>query len=132
MKKSLLLLALLLLVAFGGCDFHDEDITDTITTGTWRVSYFIADRDEHTALFNGYVFTFMTDGTVTVVRPDGAPPATGTWNEYDYNRRFELSFGNAGLLDKLNERWVVDDVRDNELLLHEPGAPFNQFELHRN
>lgn len=131
MNKSALLLALSLVLAFGGCDFRDEDITDTITKGTWRVSYFIASRDEHTALFSGYVFTFQTNGTVTVVRPD-APPATGTWNEYDYNRRFELSFGKAGLLEKLNESWVVDDVRENELLLHEPGAPFNQFELRKN
>lgn len=130
MKKSVLFLALLLMVSIGGCT-RDGDITDTITTGTWRVSYFISAGDEATALFNGYVFTFLTNGTVTVIRPD-TPPVPGTWNEFDDNSRFELDFGNSGLLERLNEAWVVDEIRDEELLLHEPGAPFNQFELRKN
>jgi hypothetical protein len=130
MKKSVLMLALLLMVSIGGCITHNTDITDTVTSGTWRVGYFIAAGDEHTALFNGYVFTFLTNGTVTVARPD-LPPAQGTWNESDSNTRFKLAFGAAGLLERLNENWVVDDVQDNEILMHELGAPLNQFELQK-
>ncbi len=129
MKKSVLFLALLLMATVGGCA-RNGDVTDTITVGTWRVSYFITTGDEHTALFNGYVFTFQLNGTVTVVRPD-IPAATGTWNEFDNNQRLEFDFGKAGLLERLNKSWVVDDIRDEELLLHEPGAPFNQLEFRR-
>lgn len=130
MKKGILLLALLLMVSIGGCVNQDGDITDTLTNGTWRVSYFIASYDEQTSRFRGYVFTFMTDGTVSVVRP-GLPVAHGTWNEFDNNTRFDLNFSDPGLLEKLDDSWVVDDIQDDEVLLHELGFPFNQFHLSR-
>lgn len=129
MKKLVLLLALFLMASFSGCS-NDEDLTDTITVGTWRVSYFIESGDKHTSSFNGYVFTFLTNGTVTVARPN-LPLASGTWNEHDDNTRFDLDFGTSGLLEKLNEDWVVDRIENDEIFLHELGAPLNLFELAR-
>lgn len=129
MKKGILFLTLLLMVSIGGCA-QDEDLTDTITTGTWKVGYFISDRDEHTALFNNYVFTFLLDGTVTVIRP-GLPTATGSWNGFDHDTRFDLDFNEPGPLNKLNVSWVIDRVKDDEVLLHELSYPFNQFHLNQ-
>jgi hypothetical protein len=94
------------------------------------VGYFIAGGDEDTSLFRGYVFTFLGDGTVKVTRP-GAPPVQGSWDTSDNDTRFELHFGVPGLLERLEEDWVVDHVYDDEILLHEPGYPFNQFNLER-
>jgi hypothetical protein len=127
MKKSALFLALLLMVSLGGCT-NNEDLTDTLTQGTWRVSYFIMSGDEDTSLFNGYIFTFLTDGTVTVTRP-GAPPAQGTWNGFDSDTRFDLDFTDTGLLQRLDESWAVDKINDDEIFLHEVGSLFNQLEL---
>lgn len=127
MKKLVLFTALLLMVSLVGCN-NDEDFADTITRGTWRVSYYIANGDDDTSLFRDYVFTFVADGTVTVVRP-GAPQAAGTWNEHDSNTRLDLRFGEPGLLERLDDDWVIDDVQDDQILLHELGSPFNQFEL---
>jgi hypothetical protein len=129
MKKNVLFLALLLLVSFGGCTRGDE-IDETITTGTWRVSYYISGGDEDTSKFFGYVFTFLVDGTVTVSRP-GLPVANGTWNEHDSNTRFDLSFSDVGLIQRLDEDWVIDQVDDDEVLLHELGAPGTQLEFRR-
>jgi hypothetical protein len=128
MKKFALCLSLLLFVSLGGCTSNDQDFTDTVIKGTWRVGYFISGGDEHTSLFSGYVFTFLADGTVNVTRP-GAPPALGNWNEFNDNSRLDLSFADPGLLQKLDDHWVIDDIRDTEILLHEFGAPFNQFNL---
>lgn len=129
MKKIVLFLALFLVASFSGCA-NDDDLTDTITVGTWRVSYFIAGGDEDTSLFYGYVFTFLPDGTVSVTRPN-LPVALGTWDEHDSDTRLDLEFGISGLLEKLNEDWVVDRVEDDEIFLHELGSPLNQVEFAR-
>jgi len=131
MKRLVLFLALLLVASFGGCsNNNNDDLTDIITTGTWRVSYYINNGDEDTSLFHGYVFTFQPGGAVSVTRPS-LPVAPGTWNEHDNNMRFELDFGASGLLERLNEDWVVVTVDDGQLLLNEPGRPLNQCEFAR-
>jgi hypothetical protein len=132
MKRLVLFLALLLVASFGGCTNNNsnDDLTDTITTGTWRVSYYIENNDDDTVLFYGYVFTFRPDGTVSVTRPS-LPVAPGTWNEHDSDRRLDLDFGVSGLLEKLNEDWVVISVDNDVVLLNEPGHPLNQCEFAR-
>jgi hypothetical protein len=131
MKKLVLFLAILLVASFVGCsNNNNDDLKDTITTGTWRVSYFSENGDEDTSLFYGYVFTFLPDGTVSVTRPS-LPVAPGTWNEHDNNTRLDLEFGLAGLLERLNEHWVVASVDDSVFLLNEPGRPLNQCEFSR-
>jgi len=130
-KKLVAFLALLLVASFGGCTNNNNDqVAETITTGTWRVSYYIHNGDEDTSLFHGYVFTFKPDGTVSVTRPS-LPVAPGTWNEHDNDNRLDLDFGAAGLLERLNEDWVVASVDDNVILLNEPGRPLNQCEFAR-
>jgi len=129
MKKYASLLALLLIVSLVGCK-NNEDFTDTILNGTWRVSYYISGGDVDTSRFYGYVFTFMADGTVTVDRP-GAPTATGNWNEFNNQTRLDLDFSDPGLLQKLDESWVIDNVYDDEFQLHELGAPFKQVHFTR-
>lgn len=131
MKRLVLFLAFLLVASVGGCvNNNNDDLTDTITTGTWRVSYYIKNGDEDTSLFRGYVFAFMNDGTVLVTRPN-LPVAPGTWNEHDNDTRLDLDFGKSGLLEKLNYDWVVDGVDNDVFLLNEPGRPFNQCEFSR-
>ena len=130
MKWLVFSLALLVVASFGGCPNNNDDLKDTITTGTWRVSYFIENGDEDTSLFHGYVFTFKPDGAVSVNRPS-LPLAPGTWNEYNNDNRLTLDFGQSGLLERLNEDWVVAKVDDNAILLNEPGRPLNQCEFAR-
>jgi len=116
MKKVVLFLAFLLIVPFGGCS-NNDDLKDTITRGTWRVGYYTDNNDDETWRFNGYVFTFLADGTITVARP-GQPVAPGTWNEFNYDTRLDLDFGNAGTLERLNETWAVVQIHDDELLMN--------------
>ena len=130
MKRLVLFLALLVVASFAGCSNNDDDLTDTITTGTWRVSYLSDDGDEDTSLFHGYVFSFRPDGTVLVTR-QGLPSALGTWNEYNNDNRFDLDFDQTGLLQKLDEDWVVASVDDDAILLNEFGRPLNQCEFAR-
>ncbi|MHB8836628.1 MAG: hypothetical protein ACYC9Y_13135 [Candidatus Methylomirabilia bacterium] len=121
MKKGVLFLALLVIVSLGGCT-HDKDLADTITSGIWRVGDYADSGDDETWRFNGYVFTFLADGTVTVTRP-ALPPVAGTWNEFNYDNRLELDFGNVAVLDRLNEPWVVDRIQGDEVQLHKILEP---------
>jgi hypothetical protein len=132
MKRLMLFLAILLVGSLCGCPDNNknDDLTATITTGTWRVSYYINNNDDDTLLFYGYVFTFNPNGTVSVTRPN-LPVAPGTWNEHDDSNRLELDFGQSGLLERLNEDWVVVEVDDNVIFMNEPGRPLNQCEFAR-
>jgi hypothetical protein len=129
MKKLAVFLALVVLVSLGACN-RGEDINDKITVGTWRVSYISLNGDESTSLFYGYVFTFSPDGSVKVTRPN-LPDAIGTWNGHDRNSRFDLDFSATGLIQRVVSDWVVDDVKSDEILLHESGYPLNQLEFVR-
>lgn len=121
MKKTALFLALLLVATLGGCN-RDEDLNDTLTSGTWRMDYFQEQGDDHTFLFSGYIFTFLADGKVTVTRP-GTPPPVAYWNEFNNGTRLEFNFGAGVPLEKLNETWVVDHFDDHEINLHELSEP---------
>ena len=97
--------------------------------GGWAILSRVATH-ARTSLFNGYVFTFLANGTVTVARPD-LPTALGTWNEFDNDTRLDLDFADPGLLEKVDESWVIDYIYDDEVQMHELGAPFNQFHLNQ-
>lgn len=125
MKKGVLFLALIFLIGlFGGC-VDNDDLKDTITSGTWRVGYYSDAGDDETWRFSGYVFTFLADGKITVTRPALAS-APGTWNEYNNDARLELDFGNAGALGRLNEDWAVNRIEGDEVLLDKFLAPTKQ------
>ena len=129
MKKMVLFMAFLLVVSIGGCT-ENEDLSGTITKDTWRVDYFFADGDEDTSLFNGYVFTFLPDRTVTVTRP-GLQPARGTWEDSDSDTRLELDFRDGGLLEKLDETWVVNRILDDEIRLNKLYTPLTQLRFEK-
>ncbi|MAN60202.1 MAG: hypothetical protein CMC08_10240 [Flavobacteriaceae bacterium] len=50
-------------------------------TGTWRISSFIDSGEDETTDFNGYVFTFNTDGSLVAV--NGTTTVSGTWSVTD-------------------------------------------------
>jgi hypothetical protein len=129
MKKLAVFLALAVMVSLGACS-RGEDLNDKITVGTWRVSYISLNGDESTSLFYGYVFTFAPDGSAKVTRPN-LPDATGTWNGHDNDSRLDLDFSTTGLIQRVVKDWVVDDVKSDEIFLHESGYPLNQLEFVR-
>ena len=75
------------------CDSDDDgnapidnsaDITAIIATaeeGTWRVSSYIDDGQDETSDYNGFAFTFGTNGTLTAT--NGNVTKTGTWSVTD-------------------------------------------------
>ena len=63
----------------GGGGVVDPEFVPTLTTGTWRVTYFFDDNDQ-TSYFSGYIFTFSANGTVTAVK--AGVTLNGTWSTF--------------------------------------------------
>ena len=130
MRKIVPFLAILLMVTIGGCD-RGDDFTDKLTKGTWWADYYADEGDDQTYIFAGYVFTFLSDGKVTVTRPSPAPPV-GYWNEYNNGTRMEFNFGDEYPLGKLTDTWVIDLIEDEELNFHELDTPSTHLRLRRH
>tara|TARA_R100000306_G_C4350815_1_gene130041 strand:- start:129 stop:614 length:486 start_codon:yes stop_codon:yes gene_type:complete len=92
--KNHILFGLLLAGAFTLISCGDDDNADTsdnqtsadqtteiAQTGTWRISSFIDSGEDETTDFNGYVFTFNTDGSLVAV--NGTTTVSGTWSVTD-------------------------------------------------
>jgi len=92
MKTSILKIAAsFMFLAIIGCEnSNDDDILNGLSTaqitelkgiaasGTWSIAYYFDTDKEETASFNGYTFTFNTDGGL--VADNGTNTVNGTWS----------------------------------------------------
>jgi hypothetical protein len=93
-----------------------------MSNGTWYVSSFINDTTDDTYHFNGYNFTFSSDGTSIAVR--NTTNINGTWSDYmdDGNAKLDLSF-DGDLLDEIEDDWRVLEYSKTLIKLrHESGG----------
>jgi len=99
------------------CDDHTNDPTannaafvNIITNGTWKIEYFF-DESDKTAYYNGYNFSFNTNGSSIVVK--NATTINGEWSAYIDGSLLKFDFNYQGdLLDKLEEDWRVIEFSD--------------------
>ncbi|MDG1572144.1 hypothetical protein OZ410_07435 [Robiginitalea sp. M366] len=139
MKLKMRILALLLPLFLISCDPSEDEVQGNLTAadaaalrataeeGQWRITYFFDTDKEETADFNGYVFTFGTDGTVVAAK-DGTE-VSGTWsvthsdsspddsssssNDVDFN----LFFSGSLLFEDLNDDWDILEYTSTRIRL---------------
>lgn len=90
--------------------------------GTWKVTSFKDDGQDKTSQFAGVVFTFNTDGTVTL---NGAVSVKGTWDvakEDDSNdddlfddRHQELILNIPSPYESISDDWEIDKFSDTKI-----------------
>ncbi len=104
-------------------DFDDEkvdpsDFIEVLIDGDWVITMFY-DEDDETAEFNGFIFTFLEDGTV--VAKAGNLEIHGVWEmeSDDGELEFEMDFGDFSPFDELSEDWVVVQSDDTIIRLNE-------------
>jgi hypothetical protein len=120
MKKPVLLLTLkcavvVYLLAFTGIDNFKKgkSATPLITKGNCSIN--LSGQDE----FALYTFTFLPNGTV-VAKKD-AIEITGQWMEDNISKKINILFSTYNpTLSKLNNRWNIKDVKENQLLIESP------------
>lgn len=100
----------------GGGGTGNQTFTDVLISGSWYISYFTEDDDNETAYFNGYNFTFNTNGTTTAVK--NGVTTNGTWSTYvdSGENKLDLSFDGA-ILDEIEEDWRIIEFSATQIRL---------------
>lgn len=104
------------------------EIESEIESGTWRITSYIDSGNDETNDFNGYNFTFSTNGTLTAT--NGTTTYTGTWSvtdssnssddsndedDIDFNIFFPVPESND--FEDLNDDWDIVSHNDTMLSL---------------
>jgi hypothetical protein len=126
---SFLLMLMILLNCSEDDTIQPSEVSDAITNGEWKVSYFMDSDLEQTNDFAGYKFTFIetnvnTPGQGVVTVTNGSTDLSGTWKT-DYgssSAKLILSFTIDPFKD-LSQDWVVNE-KTTELIKmsHENGG----------
>lgn len=108
------------------CSTNEDDSTNTTVeiqqlesaaeAGTWRITNLVDSGEDETSDFNGYNFSFNTDGSL--VATNGSATITGTWSvtrdddddDVDFNISFPVPDSND--FDDLNEDWDIVSYSD--------------------
>lgn len=85
-------------------------VENTAESGTWRVTSYIDSGQDETNDFNGYDFTFGTDGTLTA--SNGSNTMTGTWSVTDSSNSSDDSSSDDDI--DFNIFFPVPDTNDFE------------------
>lgn len=91
-KNFIWLVSLAIGFVFVACDPSDDNNNDTGTSsadqvamvaqnGTWRVSTYTDDGEDETSDYNGFTFTFASDGVLTA--SSSSRTLVGTWSVTD-------------------------------------------------
>jgi len=108
------------LLIFTSCSDDDDNaandnvqsgIEDHVESGTWRITKFIDSGKDELNHFNGYNFTFGSNGVLTA--SNGSNNYTGTWSITDSNSNddsqddldFNINFNLSNDFEDLNEDW---------------------------
>lgn len=120
--RVLLLVVSTMLVASACSKRKIQKIENNLMNGTWKVTSFMDDGEDKTNQFAGVVFTFNTDGTVTL---NGAISAKGTWNvakEDDSNdddlfdgRHQELNLNIPSPYESISDDWEIEKFSDSKI-----------------
>ena len=142
--KSVVMKWLMVVSLLAACDDNDDDksnqrtakvnqIRDATINGQWRIANFVDSDNDETAHFNGYVFEFESDNTLTA--SNGSDNQFGTWsvtsddNSQDDNSDefddidFNLAFINPPDFAELSEDWeIISQSPDKIELRHVSGG----------
>jgi hypothetical protein len=116
-KIQLISIYALLVFACIGCSDDSDDstqvsspneITTTVTSGEWVVTFYEEDGIEQTSDFSGYDFTFASNGDLSAT--NGMVTQLGVWSTYTDSgqTKLDLQFtAISGPFQEINEDWRV-------------------------
>lgn len=93
----------------------NPNFTSILTDGTWHVSYYFDNIDE-TSNYNGYNFTFNSNGSVAAVK--GTNNIGGAWSTFVNSGQdiFLLKFDDSKL-DELEDDWKITEYTTTNVRL---------------
>jgi hypothetical protein len=118
-----LVIASTLLLFLGSCSKDDDNsmttqASNTLKSGTWKVSLFVDSGVDETTDFSSFNFSFANAGVVTAT--NNAFTATGTWSTGtdDSTPKLNLAFTTPALFIDLTEDWEILTVTNTTVSLH--------------
>jgi hypothetical protein len=124
--KNILLLALLITIGIS-CSKDDNssssitpgNVSNTVTSGTWRITYYWDTDHEETSNYNGYNFTFATGGILTAVKTGST--VTGSWSTGMDDSKTELVIGFASPASfvEISDDWEVIENSPTKIRLQD-------------
>jgi hypothetical protein len=123
MKLTRLFWVLIVACLAFSCDDDDEpsaispsEVSETMASGNWRVSYYQDRDDNETNNFTGYAFTFTAGGVVVATKNE--TDVIGAWSATDSSNKVKVILSFPGSpLDELSEDWEVIQRSSTEIKL---------------
>ncbi|UPK68691.1 lipocalin family protein [Chitinophaga filiformis] len=134
MRRSSLLPAILFSACMLSCSKDNNDPAPTVdrdapTTGTWRVTLFTERGTNETSDFDGYTFTFDSNGSALASK--NSTNRNGTWSINSSATEFNLDFGAKGDANKplgeLTDDWKIISVTATEIKLKDDNDASDEF-----
>jgi hypothetical protein len=126
MKKVISVLVASLIV-FAACNKDNNTtpaitpsvVSNTVVSGTWKITYFWDTDHEETANYSGYNFTFGPGAVLTASKTGST--ITGTWSTGmdDSQTKIILSFSSPAPFMKLSGDWHVLERTDIKIRLQD-------------
>ena len=125
MKKTAFI-ALTLILGFS-CKKDDNiispisttSVTNTLVSGTWKITYYWDTDHEETADYRDYAFTFGSGNNLTATKTGST--ITGTWTSIsdDSKTKLILDFSAPASFVELSDDWHVIEITGNKIRLQD-------------
>lgn len=125
MKKILLASFAFAMLLFASCSKSDTtaitttQVSNTATSGTWKITYYFNSSLDKTSNYSGYTFTFSSNGTVSA--SNGILSIPGTWSVGvdDSKVKVFLTFTNPASFAQLSNDWEVVERTDVKIRMQD-------------
>lgn len=93
-------------------------VQSTLTSGGWRITYYMDSGQDETGDFSGYTFTFVGDSVRAV---KGATLVRGTWGTRndDSKTKLDLFFPAPPSFASISDDWHVMEQTSNKIRLQD-------------
>ncbi len=98
-----------------------------IESGSWHVTYYHENSNDHTSNFSGYTFTFNANGTMSATV--SGVTTSGTWSNDDSHNEFHMNIGTSSPLNDISNGWLIITKTATEFDLKDDNTAHNE-ELH--
>ena len=105
---------------------QDTSLSDFLKAGSWVIDFYF-DEEDSTADFTGYIFSFASDGALSLKK--GTESYTGQWQviREDGVSKVSININTINLIQKLNDKWQVKTINSTKLEMKNDNPSSSEF-----
>jgi len=103
-----------------------SSLSDVLKTGSWMIDFY-RDEEDKSADFTGYIFTFSSDGGLTLKK--GNESYTGQWevSKEDGVSKVLINVNTINIVQKVNDKWAVKTINSTKLDMRNDNPARSEF-----